>query len=284
MLSVTGQMEELVGTSFHHHCLGRKHTEMSGGLWVSAFIMFFHVSKSIAKLLKFSFACVCPQRESFLPELPLKTKLSLNSAKLQLIFHRPIVYLWKTNWQLITLQLLRSLTVPQIRDYVLQINMNSLTAFDLPCEPVATSLFPFVRTTFFLPTRMGNGRHPVASGWWRHCAGPWQSLPAGSSELPTSPGPGFIPGSCCCTAELLVHSLVVRRALGLSPQLKLFTVVCVHTPKRGENRSLLLEAMHMVSILFMSIEPKCWDLARLDIDCSERCSVHSTWGKISRYY
>lgn len=158
----------------------------------------FHVSKRIAKLLKFSFACVCPQRERFLPELPLKTKLSLNSVKLHWTFHCPIIYLWKTNWQFIILQLLKSLTlmVPQMRVYAVQVNLNSLTTFvDLPCEPVATSLFPFVRTAFFFPTGMENGRHPVAAGWWRYCAVAWQSLPAGSSEFPTSPGPGLFPDS-----------------------------------------------------------------------------------------
>lgn len=40
MLSEAGQMEELVGVSLCHHCLGRKHSVMSGGLWVSAFVMF----------------------------------------------------------------------------------------------------------------------------------------------------------------------------------------------------------------------------------------------------
>ena len=187
----------------------------------------FHVSKSIAKLLKFTFACVCPQKDFYqncLSELNcLWTQPSYTG-----FFHRPIVYLWKTNWQFIILQLLKSLTltVPQMRDYALQINLNSLTAFvDLPHEPVATSLFPFVKTAFFLPTGMENGRHPVAPGWWRHCAAPWQSLPAGSSEFSTSPGPGLFPERDLqrdlpphsSRAGVLVHLLVVRRALVLSP-------------------------------------------------------------------
>lgn len=176
----------------------------------------FHVSKSIAKLLKFSFSCVCPRRKRFVPELLLRAKQSLNSAKLHWTSHRPIVYLWMTNWQLIFLQLLKSLTltVAQMRDYALQINLNSLTAFvDLPCEPAATSLFPLLRTAFFLPTGMENGRYP---GWWRRCAVPWQSLPEGSSELSTTPGPGFFPDFHSSRAEVLVHLLVVRRAPVLS--------------------------------------------------------------------
>lgn len=39
MLSEAGQLEELVEVSLCHHCLGRKYPELSGGLWVSAFIM-----------------------------------------------------------------------------------------------------------------------------------------------------------------------------------------------------------------------------------------------------
>lgn len=177
----------------------------------------FHVSKSITKLLEFSFACVCPQRERFLPALPLRAKLSLNSDKLHWICHHPIIYLWKTNWQLIILQLSKSLTLtfPQMRNYALQVNLNSLTTFvDLPCEPVATSLFPFLRAAFFLPTGMENGTHTVAPGWWRHCAVPWQSLHAGISELTTYPG--FFPNAHSSRAEVLVRLWVIRRAPVLS--------------------------------------------------------------------
>lgn len=120
----------------------------------------FHVPKSRAKLLKSCFACACLQKGFY-----LRAKLALNSARLDSIFHHPIIYLWKTIWQFITLQLLKSLTLtaPHMRDHALQVNVNSLAAFvDLPCEPVAMSLFPFVRTAFFLPTGMENRRHPVA--------------------------------------------------------------------------------------------------------------------------
>lgn len=61
MLPEAGQMEELVGVSLCHHCLGRKHTEMSGELWVSAFVMFsmFRKYSKAAEVL----LCLCLHTE-----------------------------------------------------------------------------------------------------------------------------------------------------------------------------------------------------------------------------
>lgn len=95
-------LEELLGVCFCHCCLGRKHTEM-GWLWVSAFMCHvFHIQRSswssFVLLGKLSFY-----------QVPLTVKLTMNSVKLQWIFHHPITYLQKTNWCFIILQPLKSL-------------------------------------------------------------------------------------------------------------------------------------------------------------------------------
>lgn len=88
-------MEELVEDSFCHYYLGRKYTEMSGGLWVSASIGYvFCISENTAKQLKF----FCPGGQTevqFLPALLHRPKLSMTSVKVHWIFHHPIIYLQK---------------------------------------------------------------------------------------------------------------------------------------------------------------------------------------------
>jgi len=69
-------------------------------------------------------------------------------------------------------------------------------------------------------------------------------------------GPGLFPDSLSSRAEVLVHLLVVRRAVVLSLLAKVLQS-CVHRPNMSENSSLHLKAVQMVSSLFMAIEPKC---------------------------
>lgn len=117
VLFEAGQMEQLVGGSLCPHCLGSKYTAVDSRFQHSMHSMFQKV---------FFLTCVCPKRDKLWPELPLRAKLSLLSpATLDFSSPAPLFIFGRLNWQFIIQQLLKSLTLPQKRDYALQINFNS---------------------------------------------------------------------------------------------------------------------------------------------------------------